>query len=112
MPILGSRKKLQSFLGLVNYSSKHISHRYKFTKGLYDILKLKGNQEEKFWNNYMNEVEGIVKCKEIMESAATLYIPDLNKKIILTTDASTDEIGAILSQEVEGRERIVASTAQ
>ncbi|KAF9764069.1 Retrovirus-related Pol polyprotein from transposon [Nosema granulosis] len=88
LPIPGSIKKLQSFLGLFNYSSKHIRDSYKFTKGLYAILELKENQEEKVWNNYMNEVEyveGIVKCKEIMENAATLYIPDLNKKFILIT---------------------------
>ncbi|KAF9762010.1 Retrovirus-related Pol polyprotein from transposon 17.6 [Nosema granulosis] len=111
LPLPSSRKKLQSFLGLFNYSSKHIRNSYKYVKRLYDILRLKGKEEEIFWKTYKTEAEyikTIEECKLAIEKTAILMIPDLNKKFILTTGASTEGIGAVLSQEVDGEERIVS----
>lgn len=111
LPLPCNKRKLQSFLGLFNYCSKHVKQSYMLLKGLYDILKLKDKDEDMFWKTYSSNhkyVKMIEACKDALEKAAILTIPDLNKQFILTTDASVDGIGAVLSQVVNGEERIIS----
>ncbi|KAF9763392.1 Retrovirus-related Pol polyprotein from transposon opus [Nosema granulosis] len=84
LPLPGSIKKLQSFIGLFNYCSKHIKDSYKLLKDLYAILGLKGKEEEEFWKGHKENKEYkkmIDESKESMKRAASLKIPDLNKKL-------------------------------
>jgi hypothetical protein len=39
-------------------------------------------------------------------TALILALPDITKRFILDTDTNNDAIGAVLSQEIDGRERI------
>ncbi|MGL4850115.1 MAG: reverse transcriptase domain-containing protein, partial [Clostridium sp.] len=110
LPVPDTRKKLQSFLGLFNYCTKHIKDSYKLTAELYAVLKLKDKAEVAFWACSEKETEyvkSIEKCKKALEEAAILTIPDLNEKFTLTTDASKEGIGAVLSQVIDGEEKIV-----
>jgi len=46
--------------------------------------------------------------KTCLTSAPVLAFPNYSKPFILDTDASQERIGAVLSQELEGQERVIA----
>ncbi|KAG8172455.1 hypothetical protein JTE90_004429 [Oedothorax gibbosus] len=46
--------------------------------------------------------------KSVLTSAPILAYPEPDKMFILDTDASKEGIGAVLSQEVDGKERVIA----
>ncbi|GFV45329.1 retrovirus-related Pol polyprotein from transposon 412 [Trichonephila clavipes] len=46
--------------------------------------------------------------KDALTSAPILAYPEIGKQFILDTDASHESIGTVLSQEIEGQERIIA----
>ena len=58
-------------------------------------------KERKFeWTN---------ECQSAFEELKNrLAHPDFSKKFILDTDASNEAIGAVLSQEIDGKERPIA----
>ncbi|GFW48661.1 retrovirus-related Pol polyprotein from transposon opus [Trichonephila clavipes] len=46
--------------------------------------------------------------KEALTSSPILIYPQPDKPFILDTDASNESVGAVLSQEIDGQERVVA----
>ncbi|GFR00934.1 retrovirus-related Pol polyprotein from transposon 412 [Trichonephila clavata] len=48
------------------------------------------------------------KLKDTLTSAPILAYPETGKQFILDTDASRKSIGAVLSQEIDGQERVIA----
>ncbi|GFT38764.1 retrovirus-related Pol polyprotein from transposon 412 [Trichonephila clavipes] len=48
------------------------------------------------------------KLKDALTSAPILAYPEIGKQFILDTDASHESIGAVLSQEIDGQEPVVA----
>ncbi|GFS68355.1 retrovirus-related Pol polyprotein from transposon 297 [Trichonephila clavipes] len=48
------------------------------------------------------------KLKEALTSSPILIYPQPDKPFILDTDASNESVGAVLSQEIDGQERVVA----
>ena len=57
------------------------------------------------WNN--EQEEAFVGLRERLCVAPILAYPVPNVKFILDTDASNDGIGGVLSQEIEGKERVI-----
>ena len=51
--------------------------------------------------------EAFRKLKQMLSQAPTLAFPDFTKTFVLDTDAMNDGIGAVLSQENDGRETVV-----
>ncbi|GFX62377.1 retrovirus-related Pol polyprotein from transposon 297 [Trichonephila clavipes] len=52
------------------------------------------------------------KLKEALTSSPILIYPQPDKPFILDTDASNESVGAVLSQEIDGQERVVAYWSQ
>ena len=52
--------------------------------------------------------EAFEELKKILISAPILKYPDFDQPFILKTDASTKALGAVLCQEVEGKNHIIA----
>ena len=51
--------------------------------------------------------EAFRKLKQRLSQALILAFPDFTKTFVLDTDTSNDGIGAVLSQENDGRETVV-----
>ena len=88
------RKTLSSFLGMINYYGRYI-------KNLSDLIEPLAALKEKGvdfkWT--IRQQEAFQKIKEILSSEPVIRPFDVTKQIELTTDASENAIGAILSQE-------------
>ncbi|GFV74364.1 retrovirus-related Pol polyprotein from transposon 297 [Trichonephila clavipes] len=52
--------------------------------------------------------DSFLQLKEALTSSPILIYPQPDKPFILDTDASNERVGAVLSQEIDGQERVVA----
>ncbi|GFS52302.1 hypothetical protein TNCV_4850271 [Trichonephila clavipes] len=96
-------RELRSFLGLCTYYRK-------FVKGISNIAKpLHKLTESKQKFQWTKECEdSFLQLKEALTSSPILIYPQPDKPFILDTDASNESVGAVLSQEIDGQERVVA----
>ncbi|GFT22001.1 retrovirus-related Pol polyprotein from transposon 17.6 [Trichonephila clavipes] len=95
--------QLRSFLGLCTYYRKFVKNFSTIARPLHKLTEAK----QKFiWtvdcNNAFN------KLKDALTSAPILAYPEIGKQFILDTNASHESIGAVLSQEIDGQERVIA----
>ena len=99
--------ELRSFLGLVGYYQKHIPNFATITYSLRQLLA----KEAKFeWNGECEKSFQQLKC--ILGSRLILAPPDYRHSFVLTTDACTKGLGAVLHQNVDGRDRVIAYASQ
>ncbi|MCG8045580.1 MAG: RNase H-like domain-containing protein, partial [Candidatus Thiodiazotropha endolucinida] len=102
-PIPGCVKDVRSFLGLCGYYRPFISNYSHVAKPLTKLTE----KDQKFsWTNECSEA--FEKLKHMLMTAPVLAHPDFSKPFILDTDASNQAIGAVLSQKIENKERVVA----
>lgn len=94
-------KELHSFLGLCNYYRRFINKYAELTKGLQKSL----NSKPFVWSaeNRANFQE----LKRVLTEAPVLGLPKPEGRFILDTDASHDAMGAVLSQEQDGHEKVI-----
>ncbi|GFT58374.1 retrovirus-related Pol polyprotein from transposon 412 [Trichonephila clavipes] len=94
---------LRSFLGLCTYYRK-------FVKGFSNIArplhKLTESKQKFQWTKECED--SFLQLKEALTSSPILIYPQPDKPFILDTDASNESVGAVLSQEIDGQERVVA----
>ena len=95
-------KELQRFLGLCNYYRKFVKNFAQITKPLYDLQTL----PEWNWNEHCNNSFDQL-IKELTTEPIVSF-PDFNQKFILETDASDYAIGAVLSQEINGKSNVIS----
>lgn len=98
-----NRKELKSFLGLIGYYRKFIKDFAGIAEPLNRLLK-KGVRYT--WTESCSEA--VNKFKQIITQEITLQHPDFSKTFRITTDASHQKIGAVLSQIVNGLDRPIA----
>ncbi len=110
--------RLQSFLGLVGYFKRHIKNYAKRAKPLYDMLrgeevhkkKRKGKKlcefKKQTWGSAQDEA--FEDLKTAATTAPVLIYPDFSKPFILTTDASGEAMGWVLSQKTDDGEHPIA----
>ena len=103
-PIPKNAQQLRSFLGIANYYRRFIKHFSIKTVNLRGLLK----RDAKFvWNSVHQEEFDFL--KNALTSAPILAFPNMQKEMILTTDACTSGIAYILSQlDDQGREHVIA----
>ncbi|GFW60461.1 retrovirus-related Pol polyprotein from transposon 297 [Trichonephila clavipes] len=96
-------RELRSFLGLCTYYRK-------FVKGFSNIArplhKLTESKQKFQWTKECED--SFLQLKEALTSSPILIYPQPDKPFILDTDASNESVGAVLSQEIDGHERVVA----
>lgn len=87
-------KAVKSFMGMVNYYSRHIPKLAEHAKPLHTLLK----KETKFhWSKECQEAFDYF--KQCLTTPPILQFPDFNKIFYITCDASKTAISAILCQK-------------
>ena len=103
-PVPENLTQLKSFLGLVNYYAKFVSNLSSILAPLYLLL-----QKESPWQWGPEQQSAFDVAKEQLSSDSLLAHYDMNKDLILSCDASSYGVGAVLSHLMEnGDERPVA----
>jgi hypothetical protein len=100
---LVNTEKVQSFLGLVNHYRKFVHAFALIAQPLYHLLKTGVSFQ---WA--AEEHGAFERLKESLCSSPVLIYPNFELPFLLQTNASRDTIGAILSQRINGDERVVA----
>jgi len=96
-------RQVQSFLGLTNYYRKFIPNFSNIAEPINKILR----KDAKF--KWTEECEkAFNKLKEALITPPLLIYPDFSKPFKLTTDASGEAIGAVLSQGELGNDNPIA----
>jgi hypothetical protein len=99
-PIPKTVKQIKQFLGLTGYYRKMIKGYAKIAKPITAMLKL----DTKINTSDPEYLKAIETLKNMLINEPILQLPDFNKQFILTTDASNYAIGAVLSQNFEGKD--------
>ena len=105
--------ELRSFLGFASYYRRFISGFARIAGPLHDLVsegakhsKKKAADVSRLWGP--KHQEAFNSLKEAMTTAPVLGYADYTKPFILETDASHDGLSAILSQEQDGKSRVLA----
>ncbi len=96
------KKELQSFLGFTNFYRRFIKNYSKIVK---PMTQLTGNDA---WKWGRAQQEAFKQLKKQLAEDVVLAIPTNEGKFRVEADASEGAIGAVLSQEQEGRWRPVS----
>ena len=90
-------KHIKIFLGLCNYYRRFVENFSQISAPMRDLLK----KDVRFiWTDKCEDAFN--KLKTAFITAPVLVLPEFNKSIILTCDASTTDVGYVLSQNDEG----------
>ncbi|GFX23532.1 retrovirus-related Pol polyprotein from transposon 17.6 [Trichonephila clavipes] len=96
-------RELRSFLGLCTYYRKFVEGFSNIARPLHKLTESK----QKFqWTKECED--SFLQLKEALTSSPILIYPQPDKPFILDTDASNESVGAVLSQEIDGQERVVS----
>ena len=110
-----SQKRVRSFLGMINYYQHFVPRYSAIAKPLFNLLK-----GEKRTGKHKNKLSSRKLCtsdwtpereqafenlKASLVRSVVLAHPDFTRPFLLSTDASLDGIGAVLSQVQEGEVR-------
>ncbi|PNF14896.1 hypothetical protein B7P43_G05140 [Cryptotermes secundus] len=102
-PTPTTTQKLKGFLGLAGYYRRFIPNFSKIAKPLTELLK---KNTPYIWNEKTETAFNAL--KESLSTEPILQYPDFKRPFVLTTDASNEAIGAVLSQGPIGRDLPVA----
>ncbi|KAJ1518953.1 hypothetical protein ONE63_011441 [Megalurothrips usitatus] len=98
------QKELRSWLGLVNYYTKYVPHLATEASPLYELLRSKISFE---WTEQCEQ--SFKRIKQLLTTPPVLGTPDVTKgPFTLTSDASLTGLGAVLSQEQNGKDVTIA----
>ena len=92
-------QELKGFLSLAGYYRRFIPNCSKIAKPLTELLKKKAPY---VWNDKTKEA--FISLKTLLMTEPLLQYPDFTKPFILTTDASNDAVGPVLSQGSIGKD--------
>lgn len=98
-----SVKEVRSFLGMASWYRRFVPDFASMSQPLTFLLK-KGRHWK--WGDEQQQAFDTLKTK--LTEAPVLACPDFTKTFTLQTDASDYGLGAVLTQELEGTERVIA----
>ena len=102
-PAPTSQRDVQQFLGLANYYRRFVKNFATIAKPLHRLTEK--NAPFKWTEECQASFEEL---RQRLTSAPVLAFPDFSREFILDTDASDVGIGAVLSQQGENGEQVIA----
>jgi len=96
-------RELKGFLGLAGYYRRFVPNFSKVAKPLTELLKKNVPYD---WHEKAEAA--FVTLKTVLTTEPLLQYPDFTRPFVLTTDASNDAIGAVLSQGPVGKDLPIA----
>lgn len=115
-PLPNTVKQLRSFLGFVSYYRKYVQGFSKIAGPLHDLVtcvnkeikehgRMKGSFKDR-WNRECDEA--FQSLKEALSTAPVLGYADYTRPFVVETDASHLGLGAVISQDQDGRRVVIA----
>jgi hypothetical protein len=102
-PVPTCTRTLKSFLGLAGYYRRFLPNFSRIAKPLTELLK---KNTPYVWDDKTDKAFNTL--KESLTTEPLLRYPDFTRPFVLTTDASNEAIGAILSQGAIGKDPPIA----
>ena len=102
-PVPKTSKQVRQFIGLTTYYRRFVQDYAKIARPLHQLTE-KGKHFK--WTSDCAEAFELL--KEKLVSAPILAYPDMTQGFILDTDASDLALGGVLSQILDGHERVIA----
>jgi hypothetical protein len=102
-PVPTTTQQLKGFLGLAGYYKRFIPNFSKIAKPLTELLK---KNTPYIWNERTETAFNTL--KELLTTEPLLQYPDFKRPFVLTTDASNEAVGAVLSQGPIGKDLPIA----
>ena len=102
-PIPTTIQEIQQFLGLASYYRRFIKDFSTIAKPLHRLT-----EKGRLFTWTTECANAFAELKQRLITAPVLAFPDYTKQFILDTDASQEGIGAVLSQECNGQEKVIA----
>lgn len=96
-------KQLRRFIGMISWYRRFISD---FATRVEDLLVLLRTGESWRWTD--DQQRAFEDVKSELTHAPILSCPNFDEKFVLQTDASSYGLGAVLTQTIEGQERVIA----
>ncbi len=100
-----SKKDIRSFVGLCSYYRKFIPHFATIAEPLHRLQSIKETVVFEWKEEQQRAFKSLQKA---LTTAPILIAPDWQREFILQTDASDYGLGAVLCQEINGDERVIA----
>lgn len=98
--------EIKRFTGMCSWYRRFIKDFSTLLSPINDLLKGKKKGQHIKWTD---EAEAaFIKVKELLVSAPILVQPDFNEKFTIQCDASNTGLGGILTQVIDGDERVIA----
>ncbi|KAM8701962.1 hypothetical protein ACLKA7_001273 [Drosophila subpalustris] len=96
-------KELRQCLGMASWYRRFVPNFATLVQPMTELLK-KGRK----WSWGEEQEKAVCQLKEKLTTAPVLACPDFSARLVLQTDASDYGLGAVLTQTVDGQERIIA----
>jgi len=96
-------KELRRCLGIASWYRRFVPNFASVVQPMSLLLK-KGKK----WQWEQEQQDAFEELKRKLTEAPVLACPDFNEKFVLQTDASDIGLGAVLTQKIQGEERVIA----
>jgi len=110
-PVPQNVDQLRTFLGFSGYYRKFVKGYTKLVKPLNDLVTIvlnKGKTDNTLWKWTQQCQDSFDQTVRVLSSPEVLTYPDFQLPFVVNIDASYDGLGATLSQNKDGQEKVVA----
>ena len=101
-PVPQNVKQLKSYLGLISWYRRFVPQFAEMVAPLQKLLKKKAK-----WHWTKDCQEAFEESKQKLIESRVLNYPDFSKSLVVQTDASFSGLGAALTQNIEGEEKVI-----
>lgn len=98
--------EIKRFIGLCSWYRRFIINFSSLVAPINELLKGRKKKQPIAWNPQAEEA--FINIKNALVSAPILRSPDFNETFTIQCDASNVGVGGVLTQEINGEERVIA----